>query len=639
MNRIWSGPAALRRVLVTILAIVPGLFLSSAPAKATSPNLVISQVYGGGGNAGAVYTHDFIEIHNRSNSLVSVSGWTVQYASATGSSWSATVLSGSIPAGGYYLVREAIGAGGTTPLPPPDALGSIAMSATAGKVALVNGSLMLSGACPLGLPVVDLFGYGTANCSEGTVAAALTNTTAALRGIDGCTETDNNATDFSAGAPAPRNSATTAVPCEHTLTYLAGANGSITGAPSQTVPRGGSGTAVTPMPNANYHFVNWSDGKTDNPRTDMNVTADINVTANFALDMFTLVVNVDPAASGSVSKSPNLASYPAGSIVQLTATPADGYHFDHWSGGATGSSTPLSLTVNSNLVVTAHFLLNAFAGQMLISQVFGGGGDLQEGYKNDYVELYNRGNAAMNVTGWTIQHAQGGTSVWNAEALNGTIQPGHYYLIRLVAGGSGSIDLPTADAVGGMNIDPASGKVALVSNGTLLTGNCPLGGAVVDFLGYGTTDCSETSPAAGLTTSNASFRNHDGCDETNHNLADFSNGPPAPRNSASPVHICDFWVGVGSRPNQFALSTPKPNPSRGMSRIALGLPVESRVRLTVSDVMGRRIASLVDGVLPAGQHDLSWSGVGDGGPVRSGLYYLTLDVPGRRIVRSFVLMR
>jgi hypothetical protein len=59
----------------------------------------------------------------------------------------------------------------------------------------------------------------------------------------------------------------------------------------------------------------------------------------------------------------------------------------------------------------------------------------------------------------------------------------------------------------------------------------------------------------------------------------------------------------------------------------------------VTDVMGRRIASLVDGVLPAGQHEVSWSGVGDRGPVRSGLYYMTLEVSGQRIVRSFVLTR
>ena len=83
------------------------------PTRAVSTDIVISQVYGGGGNAGAPYKNDFIELHNRSSASVSLAGWTVQYA-ATAGSWqrSSTPLSGSIPAGGYYLVQEAAGAGG-----------------------------------------------------------------------------------------------------------------------------------------------------------------------------------------------------------------------------------------------------------------------------------------------------------------------------------------------------------------------------------------------------------------------------------------------------------------------------------------------------------------------------------------------
>ena len=101
-------------------------------------NITISEVYGGGGNSGATLTNDYIELHNRTASAIDVTGWSVQYASAAGTTWQVTALSGTIAAGGYYLVQEAAGAGGTTPLPTPDATGSIAMSATAGKVALVT---------------------------------------------------------------------------------------------------------------------------------------------------------------------------------------------------------------------------------------------------------------------------------------------------------------------------------------------------------------------------------------------------------------------------------------------------------------------------------------------------------------------
>ncbi|MET1023944.1 MAG: lamin tail domain-containing protein, partial [Pseudoxanthomonas sp.] len=114
--------------------------LGLGSACAAQAQVVISQVYGGGGNTGAPYTNDFIELTNLGTSPVDVTGWSVQYASSAGSSWSVTALSGSIAPGKYYLVQEAAGANMPAPLPAPDATGTIAMSATAGKVALSNAS-------------------------------------------------------------------------------------------------------------------------------------------------------------------------------------------------------------------------------------------------------------------------------------------------------------------------------------------------------------------------------------------------------------------------------------------------------------------------------------------------------------------
>jgi len=172
--------------------------------QAVSTNLVISQVYGGGGNSGATYKNDFVEIYNLGGTGVDVTGWTVQYASATGSTWQKTTLSGIIPSGGYYLVQEAAGAGGTVNLPTPDAVGVIAMAASNGKVALVDNDIALAGSCPT--TVIDFVGFGTANCSETAPTAAISNTTAALRKSDGALDTDNNSTDFEIGVPNPRNS-------------------------------------------------------------------------------------------------------------------------------------------------------------------------------------------------------------------------------------------------------------------------------------------------------------------------------------------------------------------------------------------------------------------------------------------------
>ncbi|HEY0733193.1 MAG TPA: choice-of-anchor J domain-containing protein, partial [Chitinophagaceae bacterium] len=171
-----------------------------------SAQVVISQVYGGGGNSGATLKNDFIELHNIGTTTVNVSGWSVQYASSTGTSWQRTNLSGSISPGQYYLVQQAQGSGGTVNLPTPDAIGTIPMAAGSGKVALVNNQTTLTGSCPTGAHIMDFVGFGSANCSETAPTPVLTNTTAAIRKTNGCTETNNNSSDFEVGTPAPRNS-------------------------------------------------------------------------------------------------------------------------------------------------------------------------------------------------------------------------------------------------------------------------------------------------------------------------------------------------------------------------------------------------------------------------------------------------
>src|SRR5436190_9664203 len=151
-----------RRVLVAALACAMlgvGFPLGASPAAAVSADIVISQVYGGGGNAGATLKNDFIELYNRGSVAMSVSGWSVQYAATTGTSWQRTALSGTVAPGGYYLVQEAAGAGGTTNLPPPDATGSIAMAAGAGKVVLMSNNTTIASGTVCPLTAVDIVGY------------------------------------------------------------------------------------------------------------------------------------------------------------------------------------------------------------------------------------------------------------------------------------------------------------------------------------------------------------------------------------------------------------------------------------------------------------------------------------------------
>lgn len=218
------------------LAMLLGL-LPMQLASAASPDIVISQVYGGGGNTGAPYTNDYVELFNRGTTAVSLSGWSIQYTSATGTgafganSGQLTELpSVTLQPGQYFLVQEAAGTScSSSPcgvaLPAPDSLDAtpINMSGTGGKVALVMSTLSLgcngsSTACsPSQLSLIkDLIGYGGANFFEGSGAAPSTsNTTAAFRINSGCTDTDNNANDFivPVSGPAPRNTASPLSSC------------------------------------------------------------------------------------------------------------------------------------------------------------------------------------------------------------------------------------------------------------------------------------------------------------------------------------------------------------------------------------------------------------------------------------------
>lgn len=191
--------------------------LAFAVAGSAQAQVVISQAYGGGGNNGATLKSDFIELHNNGSTAVDLSNWSVQYNSTGGTAaWQKTDLSGTIAPGGYFLVKQQDGNGAGTALPTPDVIGNIAMSGAGFKVALVNNKTALSGACPISAAVQDLLGVnstGANGCSEGAPTAATANATAAVRNGDGCTDTDNNAADFTIAAPTPRNSATAARLC------------------------------------------------------------------------------------------------------------------------------------------------------------------------------------------------------------------------------------------------------------------------------------------------------------------------------------------------------------------------------------------------------------------------------------------
>lgn len=211
-----SAHRPLRRLTATVAAVATvaaGVMLTPAAAQgAVSPDaaVVINEVYGGGGNSGATHTHDFVELYNAGDTAVDLAGWSLQYASSAGTFNNIDTLAGTIEPGQHFLVQQAEGAntaGTAVPLPTPDDVGSLALSGTGGKIALVSSTTALAGATGNAAgaeSVVDFVGWGASASDYAGSAPAPGTSNATSVSRDGAhTNTADNRADFTAGTPAP----------------------------------------------------------------------------------------------------------------------------------------------------------------------------------------------------------------------------------------------------------------------------------------------------------------------------------------------------------------------------------------------------------------------------------------------------
>ncbi len=260
--------------------------------------VLISQIYGAGGNSGATFNSDYVELYNRSDAAVDLTSWSIQYASSSGTSWSVASLAGSIAPGKYYLIKLAGGSTGSA-LPAPDVVPatSINMSGTQGKVALRNTTTAFTGSSPIGQTgLQDFVGFGTANAYEGSAAApAPSNTTAIFRAEGGATDTGDNRNDFSTGTPSPRNS---------------GFGGAVS--PVITSPTSASGTVGQGF---SYQIT------ADNSPTSFGATG---LPSGLSVNTSTGLVSGTPSAAGSFAVAISAANSAGPGTATLTLTIAPG---------------------------------------------------------------------------------------------------------------------------------------------------------------------------------------------------------------------------------------------------------------------------------------------------------------------------
>ena len=237
---------------------------------------------------------------------------------------------------------------------------------------------------------------------SGTAVTAVPNTNYHfVDWSDGSTANPRTDTNVTANVDVTANFAINT----YTLNYAAGTGGTLTGDTAQVINHGENGTPVKAVPNTGYYFVDWSDGVTANPRTDTNITANINVAAHFAQITHNLTVAVDPTAGGTTSPAVGAHSYAEGAVVNLIATPASGYAFDHWSGACTGSG-PCTVTMDADKTVTAHFAQITHDLTVAVDPTAGGTTSPAVGV-HSYTEGAVVNLTAIPASGYTFDHWSG----------------------------------------------------------------------------------------------------------------------------------------------------------------------------------------------------------------------------------------
>ena len=408
---------------------------------AAASDIRISQIYTRGGEAGATFQPDFIEIFNAGTTTININGWGIivdtfegSTEQAVGARYTSDTL---VTPGMHLLIRFATAGNSGQPLTGVlPTVTSTSLGSTSGKIFLLSPSQTQTTGCPTSIgpsgTVSDLLGYGPTTCSEGSPAPAPPASNKSITRVNAnCLDTDNNSTDFTVTDPNPRNFTDIGTPCS------------------------GSNPAPTP-----------------------------------------------------------------------------------------GS------------------------GNLRISQVYTRGGEAGATYNQDYVELFNPGTGDVDINGWTltVKTAEGGITNNISIVANQSfaIKPGMHVTFPFNGNGTNGQALPSTKFTSTNSfLGSTSGQIILLAPGQAIPSGCPVSGNYVDFVGYGSSQCSETSPVPVPASNKSMTRINGGCTDTNNNLNDFSAVDPNPRTFQSPLAQC------GSQ------SSPTPTPSPTSSPIDTASPPPS----------------------------------------------------------------
>lgn len=270
-------------------------------------------------------------------------------------------------------------------------------------------------------------------------------------------------------------------------------------------------------------------------------------------------------------------------------------------------------------------------GQVVISQFYGAGGNTGATLNRDYVELFNQGTSAVDISTWSIQYNSAtGTSAWLVNPLpaGASILPKKYYLIAFGAAGTNGVAISvtpdfdyTGTAPAPLNLSGSNGRLALVNVATSQPAGCISAGQLVDLVGYGTGNCFEGAAMVALTPTTAGFRANNGCTDTANNSTDFFVALPSPRNSSSPINNCV----LSTSQNQISGLNVYPNPVTN-GKLSITSDSNESKAVVIYDVLGKQVLSTVVTNQVVNVSDLT-----------SGVYIVKITEEGKTATRKLVI--
>ncbi|HEX6430568.1 MAG TPA: T9SS type A sorting domain-containing protein, partial [Niastella sp.] len=390
--------------------------------------------------------------------------------------------------------------------------------------------------------------------------------------------------------------------------------GSVSRSPNATTYASGTVVTLTATPASGYTFTGWSGGASGtNTSTTVTMNANTSVTANFTNSTgtsYTLTTTVSPTAGGTITRSPNATTYTAGTVVTLTATPASGYSFSSWSGGASGTSTTTTVTMNANTSVTANFTTSSGGTTLRIDDKSGTGigycsanGSRQNTYTGAdggyYINLSN--SSGQGIT-WATSAGSAGT-----------------YNIRWRYSNAGTQSATTARVL--VNGVQAVASVAFPLTATWST--------------WTTTAWIPVTLVAGAnkirleTTVSSEFAMIDWIEISGNNPTEVS---------------CSAATGArmvtqneGAETNVIVEGSPivVPNPTQGLSTVRFTISGQQKVIVNLYGSDGRLVSTLANRLFAAGTHALPVDYKG----LQKGVYFISVSYGGKQRILQNILTR